>query len=89
MDIEKAKAAKEILDSIEKIREFRSFYEKNNIKEVAISITFQEDCMAKTATMRETNALRSGGENIQRLIRYILNGCDADIKDLESQIDRM
>ena len=28
MDIEKAKAAKEILDSIEKIREFRSFYKK-------------------------------------------------------------
>lgn len=63
MDIEKAKAAKEILDSIEKIREFRSFYEKNR--------------------------LRQGEENIQRLIRYILNGCDAEIKDLENQIGRM
>lgn len=28
MDIEKAKAVKEILDNIEKIREFRSFYKK-------------------------------------------------------------
>ena len=63
MDIEKAKAAKEILDSIEKIREFRSFYEKNR--------------------------LRQGEENIQRLIRYILNGCDVEIKDLENQIGRM
>lgn len=89
MDIAKAKAAKEILDNIETIREFRSFYEKNGIKEVTISITFQEDGISKTATMRATNALRSGKENIQRLIRYILNGCDAEIKDLENQIGRM
>lgn len=89
MDIEKAKAAKEILDNIETIREFRSFYEKNNIKEVTVSITFQEDGISKIATTRATNALRPGEETIQRLIHYILNGCDAEIKDLESQIDRM
>ena len=89
MDIAKAKAAKEILDNIETIREFRSFYEKNGIKEVTISITFQEDGIPKTATMSATNALRSGKENIQRLIRYILNGCDAEIKDLENQIGKM
>lgn len=89
MDIAKAKAAKEILDNIETIREFRSFYEKNGIKEVTISITFQEDGIPKTATMRATNALRLGEETIQRLIRYILNGCDAEIKDLENQIGRM
>ena len=90
MDIEKAKAVKEILDNIEKIREFRSFYKKkNNIKEVTVSITFQEDGIPKTATTRATNALRLGEETIQRLIHYILNGCDAEIKDLENQIDRM
>lgn len=89
MDIAKEKAAKEILDNIETIRELRSFYEKNKITDVTISITFQEDCMAKTATMRVTSALRSGEETIQRLIHYILNGCDAEIKDLENQINRM
>lgn len=89
MDIAKAKAVKEILDNIETIRELRSFYEKNRIKEVTISITFQEDGVPKTETMRVTNALRSGEENIQRFIRYILNGCDAEIKDLENQIGRM
>ena len=89
MDVEKAKAAKEILDSIETVRELRRFYEKNRIKEVAVSITFQEDGVPKTATMRATNALRLGEENIQRIIRYILNGCDAEIKDLENQIGRM
>lgn len=89
MDIAKAKAAKKILDNIETIRELRSFYEKNRIKDVTVSITFQEDGRPKTATMRETNALRSGEETIQRFIRYILNGCDAEIKDLENQISRM
>lgn len=89
MDIEKAKAVKEILDSIEKIRKFRSFYEKNDIRDVTVSITFQEDGMFKDATMIATNALRSEKEDIQRLIRYILNGCDAEIKDLENQIGRM
>ena len=89
MDIAKAKAVKEILDNIETIRELRSFYEKNRIKDVTVSITFQEDGMPKTATMRATNALRSGEETIQRLIRYILNGCDAEIRDLERQIGRM
>ena len=107
MDIAKAKAVKEILNNIETIRELRSFYEKNRIKDVTISITFQEDGIPKTATMRATsitfqedgipktatmratNALRLGEENIQRLIRYILNGCDAEIKDLENQIGRM
>lgn len=89
MGIEKAKAAKEILDNIEKIRELRSFYEKNRIKDIAISITFQEDDIPKTETMRATNTLRQGEETIQRFIRYILNGCDAEIKDLENQIGRM
>ena len=89
MDIEKAKAVKEILDNIETIREFRSFYEKNSIKEVTVSITFQEDGISKIATTRAINALRSGEEAIQRLIRYILNGCDTEIKDLENQIGRM
>lgn len=71
MDIAKAKAVKEILDNIEKIRELRSFYEKNRIKEVTVSITFQEDGISLNRTMRSTNALRSGEENIQRFIRYI------------------
>lgn len=90
MDIEKAKAAKEILNNIEKIRELRSFYEKNRIKVITVSITFQEDGIpTKTETMRSTNDLRPGEETIQRLIHYILNGCDAEIKDLENQIGRM
>lgn len=89
MDIAKAKAVKEILNSIETIRELRSFYEKNRIKDVTVSITFQKDGISKTETMRATNSLRTGEENIQRLIRYILNGCDAEIKDLENQIGRM
>lgn len=89
MDIEKAKAVKEILDNIETIREFRSFYEKNKIKGVTVSMTFQKDGISKTKTMKVTNNLRPGEETIQRLIRYILNGCDAEIKDLENQIDRM
>ena len=71
MDIAKAKAAKEILDSIETIREFRSFYEKNRIKDVTVSITFQEDGIFKTETIKITNDLRSEEENIQRFIRYI------------------
>lgn len=89
MDIEKAKAVKEILNNIETIRELKSFYEKNRIKVITVSITFQEDGIPKTETMRSTNDLRPGEETIQRLIHYILNGCDAEIKDLESQIDRM
>lgn len=89
MDIEKTKAVKEILDSIETVRELRSFYEKNDIRGVTVSITFQEDGVFKDATMSATNTLRSGEETIQRLIRYILNGCDAEIKDLENQINRM
>ena len=89
MDIAKAKAAKEILDNIETIREFRSFYEKNGIKEVTISITFQEDGIFKTGTVKMESALRSKKEDIQRFIRYILNGCDAEIEDLENQIGRM
>lgn len=89
MDIEKAKAAKEILNNIETIRELRNFYEKNRIKVITVSITFQKDGISKTETMRSTNDLRPGEETIQRFIRYILNGCDAEIKDLESQIDRM
>lgn len=86
MDIAKAKAAKEILDNIEKIREFRSFYEKNKIKDVTVSITFQEDGIPKTATMRATNALRLGEESIQRLIHYILNGCDAEYRKEKNDV---
>lgn len=89
MDIAKAKAAKEILDNIETIREFRSFYEKNSIRGVTVSITFSKDGDFKTEYVSITNDLRPGEENIQRLIRYILNGCDAEIKDLENQIGRM
>ena len=89
MDIEKTKAVKEILDSIEKIRKFRSFYEKNEIRDITVSITFQEDGIFKTGTVKIASALRSEKEDIQRFIRYILNGCDAEIKDLENQIGRM
>ena len=71
MDITRAKAAKEILDNIEKIRELRSFYEKNKIKNFTVSITFQEDGIFKTETIKITNDLRSEEENIQRFIRYI------------------
>lgn len=83
MDIEKAKAAKEILNNIETIRELRSFYEKNNIRTVTVSIAFHKDGVFKTETVKVTD------EGVQRFIRYILNGCDAEIKDLENQIDRM
>lgn len=89
MDIAKAKAVKEILDNIETIRKFRRFYEKNNIRGVTVSITSAKDGGFKTEYVSITNDLRPGEENIQRFVRYILNGCDAEIKDLESQIDRM
>ena len=54
MDITRVRAAKEILDNIEKTREFRSFYEKNEIKEVTVSITFREDGITKTATISDS-----------------------------------
>ena len=71
MDIEKTKAVKEILDNIEQIRNFRSCYEKNSIRDLTVSITFQEDGIFKTETIKITNDLRSEEENIQRFIRYI------------------
>ena len=56
---------------------------KKGEKDISDVIAFHKDGVFKAETFKVTD------EDVQRLIRYILNGCDAEIKDLENQIGRM